>query len=100
MEIFQNPAPAAFFLGRTSVALVHDDEVKKVRRKQLAEMLLVIVAHQLLIQREIDLVGSDGALIIFGHIDFMCNFLQRCKVLLNGLIHQNITICQIEYLAL
>ena len=63
-------------------------------------MLLVIVAHQLLIQREIDLVGSDGALIIFGHIDFVGDFFQRGKILLDRLIHQNVPVSQVKNLPL
>lgn len=69
------------------VTLVHDDEVEEVRCKQLAEMLLVIIAHQLLVQGEIHLVGDDGTFIVLGYIDFVGDLFQRGKILLDGLIH-------------
>ena len=82
------------------MTLVHDDKVEEVRRKQLAEMLLVIIAHQLLVQGKIHLVGGDGAFIVLGHIDLVGDLFQRGKILLNGLIHQNVPVGQIEDLAL
>ena len=100
LEIFQNPAPAALFLGRTSVTLVHDNQVEEVRGKQLAEMFLVIIAHQLLIQREVNLVGRDGAFVVLRHVDFVGDLLQRGKVLLDGLVHQNVPVRQIQNLSL
>ena len=78
------------------MTLVHDNQVEEVRREQLAEMLLVIVAHQLLIQREVNLVGRDGAFVIHRHVDFVGNLLQRGKVLLDGLVHQNVPVRQIQ----
>ena len=63
-------------------------------------MFLVIVTNQLLIQRKIYLMGSNGTLIILGNINFMNNLFQRSKVLLNGLIHKNITVSKVKYLSL
>ena len=63
-------------------------------------MLLVVVPDELLIEREVHLMGRDGGLVVLDDVDLVRHFFQRSKVLLNGLIHQNITICQIEYLAL
>ena len=62
-------------------------------------MFLVIVTNQLLIQRKIHLMGSNGAFIIFGHIDLVNYFFQRSKILLNRLIHQNITVSKIQNLS-
>ena len=59
-------------------------------------MLLVIISHQLLVQREIYLVGCDGIGVVIFDIDFVNGFLQRGKVLLDGLIHQHIAVCQVE----
>ena len=99
-EVLQNPPPAAFLLGRAPVALIHDDQVKEVGREELTEVLLVVVSHQLLVEGEVHLVGGDGAGVIFGHIDLVSHLLQRGEVLLDGLIHQNIAVRQIEHLAL
>ena len=50
-------------------------------------MPLVIIAHQLLVQGEIHLVGDDGTFIVLGYIDFVGDLFQRGKILLDGLIH-------------
>ena len=63
-------------------------------------MLLIIVSHQLLVQREIHLVGCDGAAVVPGDVDFVDNLLHRRKVLLDGLIHQNNPVGKIEDLPL
>src|SRR5699024_2941667 len=52
-EILQNLSPAALLCGRTSVTLVHNDEVKEVRGEEAAVMLFAVVPHKLLIQREV-----------------------------------------------
>ena len=100
LEIFQNSAPAAFFFGRTSVALIYNDQIKEIRRKQLTEMFLIIITHQLLIKGKIHLVRSDGSFVILCNVNFVRHFFQRGKVLLDGLIYQNIPVCQIENLSL
>ena len=100
VEIFQNSTPTAFLFRRSTMTLIHDNEVKEIRCKQFAEMFLVIVTNQLLIQRKIYLMGSNGTLIILGNINFMNNLFQRSKVLLNGLIHKNITVSKVKYLSL
>ena len=78
------------------MALVYDNQVEEVGGKQFAEMLLVIVTHQLLIQGEVHLMRGNGAFIVFRHIDFMSHFFQRGKILLDRLIHQNITVSKIK----
>ena len=82
------------------MALIHDDQVKEVRGEQFAEVLLIVVSHQLLVEGEVHLVGGDGAGVIFGHVDLVGNLLQRGEVLLDGLVHQDVAVRQIEYLAL
>ena len=99
-KILQDPAPTALLLGRTTVTLVYDDEVKEIRFEKLGKMLLIVVAHQLLIQGEIDLVGSNGAGVVPGNIDLVNDLLQRGEVLLDGLIHQDIAVGQVENLTL
>src|SRR5699024_8400812 len=58
LKILQNSAPTAFLFCRTSVTLINNDEVEKIRCKQFTEMFLIVLAYQLLIQREIYLMGS------------------------------------------
>ena len=99
-KILQDSAPAALLLGRTAVTLVYDDEVKEIRFEKLGKMLLIVVAHQLLIQGEIDLVGSNGAGVVPGNIDLVNDLLQRGEVLLDGLIHQDVAVGQVENLTL
>ena len=100
LKILQNSAPATFLFRRTSVTLINNDEIKEIRCKQFAEMFLIVLAYQLLIQREIYLMGSDGAFVILCYINFMDDLFQRCKILLDGLIDQNVSVSQIENLAL
>ena len=82
------------------MTLIHNHEVKEVRRKKISEVFLIIVTHQLLIQREIDLMRGNGTFIVFRGVDLMNHLFQRCKILLNGLIHKDITVSQIENLFL
>ena len=41
-------------------------------------------------------MGCNRALVVLRHVDLVDNFLQRSKILLNGLIHQNVAVSQIE----
>ena len=58
-------------------------------------MLLIIVTDKLLIQGEIHLMGGNGATVIFGEVDLMDNLLQRCEILLDRLVNQDIPVCQV-----
>ena len=82
------------------MTLVHNDQIEEIRREQLAEVFLIIVTHQLLIQGEVHLVGCDGALIVLGNVDLVRHLLQRREVLLNRLIHQDVAVSQVKNLAL
>lgn len=42
---------------------------------------------------------GDGAGVIFAYVDFMGDLLQRGKVLLDRLIHKNITVSKVQYLS-
>ena len=59
-------------------------------------MLPVIVADQLLVQRKIHLVGSNGGFVVLGRLDFVCDLFQWGKILRSGLVHQHIAVRQIE----
>lgn len=82
------------------MALIYNDEVEEVRQKQLTEMLPIIVTHQLLIQGEIHLVGGDGIPVVLRHIDLVDDLFQRGKILPNRLIHQNVSVGQVENFSL
>ena len=56
MEILQYTPPAAFLFGRTTMALIHNNQIKEIRPEQITVMLLIIIPNQLLIKRKIDLV--------------------------------------------
>ena len=95
-EIFQNSAPAALLLGGAAMALIDDHEVEEVRLKQRGVMLLLVVPDELLIQGEVHLIRRDAAGIVLGHIDLVDGLFQRCKVLLDGLIDQYVSVSQIQ----
>ena len=103
-EILQDLSPVAVLLGGTAVTLVHDDQVKEIRtekRRQTADRIVlfpfIIPVRKLMVQREIDLMGSDGCRIILGEIDLMDRFLQRSEVLLDGLVHKDVSVRQIKH---
>ena len=54
IKILQYPSPAAVFLCRASVALVHDNQIEEVLIKELAVMLLVVITDELLVNRNMD----------------------------------------------
>lgn len=92
------------------MTLIYDDKVKEILMEQLGKTadgfvfiafaLIILPVCQLLIQREIDLIGGDGYRIILGKIDFMNRFRQRCKILLNRLINKNVSVSKVKYLFL
>ena len=40
------------------MTLIHDDEIEKVGLEELAEMLLAFITDELLVQREVNLMGG------------------------------------------
>ena len=89
------------------MALVHDDQVKEVFPEQGGEAanriafgfrILVLPVRQLLIQGEIHLIGRDCGRVILGKVHFMNDLVQRGKILVDGLIHKNIPVRQIQHL--
>ena len=82
------------------MTLVHNNQVKEIRLEQLAEMFFPLVANQLLVQGEIDLMRCNGAGISSSGVNFMNDLFQRSKVLLNGLVYKNIAVSEVQDLAL
>ena len=91
------------------MALVHNYQVKEISGKEFFKfsnrfilgtlVFTFLIASQLLVKGEIDLVGCDRGGVIFCEVDLVDNLLQRGKVLLNGLIHQYISVGKIQDLA-
>ena len=97
-EIFQNQAPAAFLFGGSSVTLIDDNQVKEIRLEKLAEMFFALIPNELLIQREIDLMRSNGTGIILGNIYLVYDLFQWSKILLDRLVYQYITVGKVKNL--
>ena len=69
------------------MALINYNQIKKVRLK-CTEWLFVLISGKLLIEGEIDLVGT----IQLFPFNFCHDSSEGFKILLHGLIHQNISI--------
>ena len=93
------------------MTLVHNDKIKEILLKErgkpgngiiLCRFLIIaaVISGELLIKGEINLVRGDRNGIIFSKVDFVDRFFQWGKVLLDGLIDQNITVGQIENFSL
>lgn len=59
-------------------------------------MLDVVVADELLIEGEEDLVGGEGGGIVLRDVDFMRVLFQRGEVLLDGLVDEDVAVGQVE----
>ena len=92
LEVFKDPSPTAVRLSGPPVALIDDDEIKEIRIKELAVVLLIIIPDQLLIQGKIDLIGRDRVSIVLCKIYLMDDLLKRRKVLLYRLVHEVIAV--------
>ena len=97
-EVVEDAPPAAVLLGGAAVAFVDDDEVEEIRPEEVAEVLLVVIAHELLVQGEIHLIGGERHRVLFGGPDLVGDLPERGEVLLDGLVHEDISVCEIEHL--
>ena len=104
-KVFQNFAPVTLLFRRTTVTLIHNNQVEEIRAEQLRQFgkciiaiffLIVIVARKLLIQREIDLIRGNRARVIFGKVHLMNDLFQRGKVLLNRLVNKIVAVSQVQ----
>ena len=109
-EILQNLAPAAILFGGPPVALVHYDKIKEVLLKERGKpgncvilccfhIIGAVIPGELLIKREIDLIRGNCDRVVFRKVDFVDRLFQRGKVLLDGLVYQNVAVGQIEDLS-
>ena len=96
LEILQHPAPPTLLLGRTPVALVYYDEVEEFRLEELLEMRNIVIAHHLLVEGKVNLIGGNLGGGVLGKIHLMDYLLQRLEVLKNRLVNQNVSVSQVE----
>ena len=91
-KVFQNLAPVAVFLSTSTVTLVYHDKVK-VFRRNLPEMLLVILSHHLMIEGKIHFMGCNFFQTFFVRkINLVSCLFKRCEVLCNTLVYKNISV--------
>ena len=80
------------------MALIYDDQIEEVGLEELLILLLPALPYQLLIEGEVDLVGSDPGTAILPVVDLVDGLRQWLEVLLDRLIYEYIAIRQIEHL--
>ena len=64
------------------MTLVDDDEVEEVRPEEFAEALLVVLAEELLVEREVDLVRCDRRAVVGRVVDLVDDTGERPEILL------------------
>ena len=104
-KVFQNFAPVTLLFRRTTVTLIHNNQVEEIRAEQLRQsgkciiaifFLIIVIARKLLIQREVDLIRGNGAGVIFGKVHLMNDFFQWSEVLLNRLVNKVVAVSQVQ----
>ena len=96
-EVLQNLSPIAIILCASSVALVHDNEVEEFGLEEFLVVGCSLLPDELLIEGKIEFVGRIGVLFVLLIIDLVNGVCERFEVLLYRLVHQDISIGQIEY---
>ena len=108
-EVFQHFTPTALFFCAAAMALIHDNEIKKILIK---ELLIVrkrffvrlffgrLVPDKLLIEGEIYLMGRDRGAVVFCKIDLMDNLFEWLKISAYRLIDKIIAVGKVKYLLL
>src|SRR5205823_4393899 len=92
LEVVENLSPGALVLGTPPVALIDDDQVKEVRGILLVQTWPSFVLGDRLIDREVDVspIVDDAIL------DLEAGFIKRSKVLVLGVVDEDIPIGKIE----
>ena len=78
------------------MTLVDDDEVEEVRPEEFAEALLVVLAEELLVEREVDLVRCDRRAVVGRVVDLVDDAGERPEILLDGLVDEDVAVGQVE----
>ena len=97
-EILQNLAPVAIVLSTTTMALIDNHHIEEFGLEQLFIIFGALFANQLLIKGEIHLMGGIWVFLILLVVYLVDGIGEGLEVLFNGLIHQYITVSQIEHL--
>ena len=82
LEIFKYFSPAAIIFCTSSVTLVNNYHIEKLRLKKLFVVLFSVIANKLLIEREIHLMGCRFGTLIFLVVNLMNIIGKRFEVLL------------------
>ena len=98
LEILQNLAPIAIVFCASPVALVHDDEVEKFRLEEFFVVGCSFLSDELLVEGKIDLVSRIGVHFVLLIIDLVDSIREWFEVLLYRLVHQDVSVGQIEHL--
>ena len=96
-KVLKNLSPIAIVFCASPVALVHDDEVEEFGLEEFFVVLRPFLSDELLIEREIDLVSRIGVLFVLLIIDLVDSIREWLKVLLYRLVHQDVSVGQIEH---
>ena len=97
-KVFQNLAPIAIVFCASPVALVHNDEVEKFGLEEFLVVLRPFLSDELLVEREVNLVGYIGVLFVLLIIDLVDSIREWLEVLFYRLVHQDVSVGQIEHL--
>ena len=77
------------------MTLVDDNEVEEVRPEEFAEALLVVLAEELLVEREVDLVRCDRRAVVGRVVDLVDDTGERPEILLDGLVDEDVAVGQV-----
>lgn len=93
-EIVENLMPVGIIVRTAPVAFVDDDEVKEITGKLFIVVLFfsIIVAHQLLVQSQEDVLGGVDILVV----DFFHGIHERIEILPHGLVDEDVPVCQVQ----
>ena len=97
-EVFQNLSPVAIVLGAATMTLIDNHQIEELWLKQLFVVLSTLFADELLVEGEINLMGSIRILLILLVADLMNGIGQRLEILFDGLVNQHVAISQVEHL--
>ena len=90
VEIFENFTPGGIVFGAATVALVDNDQIKKITRDGFEDFVFFIGAGECLVQAEINLVGR----VYFAVFDFGHDRAKGLEVIHQGLVGKDVAVYQ------
>ncbi len=79
------------------MALVNDDQVEELGLEEFLVVLGSFLTYELLIEREIHLMGGVGTLLVLLIVDFVNGICQGLEVLLYRLVHKHIAVGKVQH---